>query len=606
VPLLRGCQSIPALRFAPVGMTPERRQTPRALPERAVSSRKPAPFRAMPPAPLTMDSDTPMAKNKPSKLKARLPRGFVDRSASDIRATEAMLSKIKTVYEQYGFDPVETPAFEYTDCLGKFLPDTDRPNAGVFSVQDDDEQWMSLRYDLTAPLARHVAENINEIQLPYRTYRAGWVFRNEKPGPGRFRQFMQFDADSVGAPGVQADAEMCMMMADTMEALGIPRGQYVIRVNNRKVLDGVMEAIGLGGEENAERRLTVLRAIDKLDKFGIEGVRLLLGEGRKDESGDFTKGAGLDSRAINHILFFAQIDGEKSVLVPEDQATQTEKSRGAYSENDEGKMYFESNVATCEQFKTYDMFDTDDYKNGINTLLGLAKIFDIAGYATDRIRIDPSVVRGLEYYTGPVYEAELLFDVTNEKGEVVQFGSVGGGGRYDGLIKRFTGRDVPATGFSIGVSRLMTALKNLGKLQADEVVAPVLVTVMDGEDTAHLARYQKMTQDLRTAGIRAEMYQGNWKKFGNQLKYADRRGCPLAIIQGGDERAEGIVQIKDLIEGKRLSGEIEDNVTWRESRPAQESAPEADLVATVRRMLAAQAEDRAREGAKALAQGRAE
>lgn len=492
-----------------------------------------------------------MAKTPQNKLKARLPRGFVDRSAADIRATDAMLARIREVYERYGFDPVETPAFEYTDCLGKFLPDTDRPNAGVFSVQDDDEQWMSLRYDLTAPLARHVAENINEIQLPFRSYRAGWVFRNEKPGPGRFRQFMQFDADSVGAPGVQADAEMCMMMADTMEALGIPRGSYVIRVNNRKVLDGVMEAIGLGGEENAERRLTVLRAIDKLDKFGMEGVRLLLGEGRKDESGDFTKGAGLDAAQI----------------------AQLENAVGAFSPD-----------------KTIGNATGDE---GLSELGGIQALVTAAGYGPDRIRIDPSVVRGLEYYTGPVYEAELLFDVTNEKGEVVQFGSVGGGGRYDGLIKRFTGRDVPATGFSIGVSRLMTALKNLGKLGHEEVLAPVLVTVMDG-DTESLARYQTMTQALRAAGIRAEMYQGNWKKFGNQLKYADRRGCPLAIIQGADERASGEVQIKDLVEGKRLAGEITDNVTWRESRPAQVSCAEADLVATVRRMLAEQAEDRAK------------
>lgn len=516
-----------------------------------------------------------MAKTKPNKLKARLPRGFVDRSASDIRATDAMLAEIRKVYESYGFDPVETPAFEYTDCLGKFLPDTDRPNAGVFSVQDDDEQWMSLRYDLTAPLARHVSENINEIQLPYRTYRAGWVFRNEKPGPGRFRQFMQFDADTVGAPGVQADAEMCMMMADTMEALGIPRGSYVIRVNNRKVLDGVMEAIGLGGEENAERRLTVLRAIDKLDKFGIEGVRLLLGEGRKDESGDFTKGAGLLARQIeqmeNFLTSYNFVSCSENFRRGENESTILAWAETAFSVN-------------------------STFSEGLEELRIFSSLTDRASYLTDRIMIDPSCVRGLEYYTGPVYEAELLFDVTNEKGEVVQFGSVGGGGRYDGLVKRFTGRDVPATGFSIGVSRLMTALKNLGKLGTQDVLAPVLVTVMDG-DTASLARYQKMTQDLRAAGIRAEMYQGNWKKFGNQLKYADRRGCPLAIIQGSEERGEGVVQVKDLIEGKRLSGEITDNVTWRESRPAQVSVAEADLVVTVARMLAEHAEDRARAGA---------
>lgn len=488
-------------------------------------------------------------KKKPQKLKARLPRGFVDRSAADIRAVDEMVAKIRAVYERYGFDPVETPLFEYTDALGKFLPDSDRPNEGVFSLKDDDEQWMSLRYDLTAPLARYVAENFNEIQLPYRSYRAGWVFRNEKPGPGRFRQFMQFDADTVGASGVQADAEMCMMMADTMEALGIARGDYVIRVNNRKVFDGVLDGIGLSGEDNAGRRLTVLRAIDKLDKFGLEGVRLLLGAGRKDESGDFTKGAGLSEEAIASVLaYLAQDNYEPS---------------------------------------------SDLYTQGIDELGQIEALVRAGGYGADRIKIDPSVIRGLEYYTGPVFEAELTFPVTNEKGETVVFGSVGGGGRYDGLVSRFMGQPVPATGFSIGVSRLMTALKNLGKLGTEEVLAPVVVCVMD-RDIEALGRYQRFTQALRHAGIRAEMYQGNKKNFGDQLKYADRRGAPLAIIQGSSEREAGEVQIKDLIEGKRLSGEIEDNAAWREARVAQVSVPEDALVEKVKEMLAAQAEDRAR------------
>ncbi|MXN66176.1 histidine--tRNA ligase [Stappia sp. GBMRC 2046] len=543
-----------------------------------------------------------MAKVKNNKLKARLPRGFTDRSAADIRATDEMLSKIRTVFERYGFDPVETPAFEYTDCLGKFLPDTDRPNAGVFSVQDDDEQWMSLRYDLTAPLARHVAENINEIQLPYRTYRAGYVYRNEKPGPGRFRQFMQFDADTVGAAGVQADAEICMMAADTMEALGIARGAYVIRVNNRKVLDGVMEAIGLGGEENAERRLTVLRAIDKLDKFGPEGVRLLLGDGRWDGGeegkGDFTRGARLDDEQVDTVMKFTA--GVTHGL-PTSKGGSDRDLGDMKTWSIDGEEYFTDNRTTCLTL-LHSVRDNPLAKEGLNELLQIASLAESAGYGSRRILIDPSVVRGLEYYTGPVYEAELLFDVTNEKGEVVQFGSVGGGGRYDGLVKRFTGRDVPATGFSIGVSRLATALKNLGKLGTDDVVPPVLVTVMDG-DTEALGRYQKMAQALRDHrsddypnGIRAEMYQGNWKKFGNQLKYADRRGCPLAIIQGSDEREAGEIQIKDLIEGKRLSGEITDNVTWRESRPAQVTVKEAELVERVKAMLAEQAEDRAKAG----------
>lgn len=531
-------------------------------------------------------------QKKPQKLKARLPRGFVDRSASDIRAVNEMTSKIRAVYEHYGFDPVETPLFEYTDALGKFLPDSDRPNEGVFSLQDDDEQWMSLRYDLTAPLARHVAENFNEIQLPYRTYRAGYVFRNEKPGPGRFRQFMQFDADTVGAPGVQADAEMCMMMADTLEALGIKRGDYVIRVNNRKVLDGVLDHIGLDGDANVNRRLNVLRALDKLDKFGLDGVEQLLGAGRKDESGDFTKGVDLSHRQIGLLRYFITLryrpyDKNPQLDVLNPVFPYVAEDAPATSEP------VNKDMLTAMAESTYGQ--NVKFAEGVSEFRMMAGIFKAAGYDDGRIIIDPSVVRGLEYYTGPVYEAELLFDVTNEKGEKVVFGSVGGGGRYDGLVSRFMGQPVPATGFSIGVSRLMTALKNLGKLGTEEVIEPVLVTVMDGDVDA-MGRYQRFTQQLRAAGIRAEMFQGNWKKFGNQLKYADRRGCPIAIIQGGDERAQGVVQIKDLIEGKRLSGEIEDNASWREARVAQETVPEAELIEKVKAILAAQAEDRKRAG----------
>ena len=479
--------------------------------------------------------------NKAEKMKARLPRGFVDRHAADIRAVDAMTAKIRAVYELYGFDPVEQPMVEYTDALGKFLPDQDRPNEGVFSFQDDDEQWLSLRYDLTAPLARFVAENFETLPKPYRSYRQGWVFRNEKPGPGRFRQFMQFDADIVGTPdgvrGVAADAEMAMMMADTLEAVGIRRGDYVIRVNNRKVLDGVLEAIGLGGDENAGRRLAVLRAIDKLDKFGPEGVRLLLGKGRLDESGDFTKGAELDEAGIATVLNYIET--------------------GEVADNE-----------------------------GVAELAQIRALVAAAGYDDGRIRIDPSVVRGLEYYTGPVYEAELLFEVPNEKGEIVRFGSVAGGGRYDGLVSRFRGEPVPATGFSIGVSRLTAALKNLGKLEDARTVAPVVVLVMD-KDTESLGRYQRMVASLRQAGIRAEMYLGG-AGMKAQMKYADRRGSPCVVIQGGDERANGEVQIKDLVEGARLSAEIEDNATWRESRPAQFTAKESELVEAVRRVLDAQ------------------
>jgi len=492
-----------------------------------------------------------MAKKnkKPQKLKACLPRGFVDRSVDDIRATNEMMAKIAEVYERYGFDPVETPMFEYTDCLGKFLPDSDRPNEGVFSLTDDDDQWMSLRYDLTAPLARHVAENYNDIQLPYRTYRSGWVFRNEKPGPGRFRQFMQFDADTVGAPGVQADAEMCMMMADVMEALGIKRGDYVIRVNNRKVLDGVMEAIGLGGDENAEKRLNVLRAIDKLDRLGVEGVRELLGEGRTDESGDKTEGVGLGETQIEFII--NTITNQRFV---------------------EGEE--EMNLNELKE-------NSNSFREGFIELDLINSIIKECGYESDRIQVDPSCVRGLEYYTGPVFEAELTFKVKNEKGQEVVFGSVGGGGRYDGLVSRFMGQPVPATGFSIGVSRLMSALKNNGLLDDNNILAPVLVTVMDGDA---MGQYQSYVQQLREAGIRAEMYQGNPNKFGKQLQYADRRGCPIAIIQGSDEREAGKIQLKDLIEGRKQAEAIASNEEWRETRPGQFEIDADNLVTEVKKL----------------------
>jgi len=553
--------------------------------------------------------------DKSDKMKARLPRGFVDRSAEDIRATEKMMATIRGVFELYGFEPVEQPLIEYTDALGKFLPDQDRPNEGVFSFQDDDEQWLSLRYDLTAPTARFVAENFERLPKPYRSYRSGWVFRNEKPGPGRFRQFMQFDADTIGAPTVAADAEMAMMMADVMEALGIKRGDYVIRVNNRKVLDGVLEAIGLGGDANAGRRLTVLRAIDKLDKFGPEGVKLLLGPGRwdggKEGEGDFTKGAGLDADAISiiePILLFKR-DAEEVTIAVEGAEPNTPRFE-AISREALGRKEYPAGAK--EVLDTYGVENASalgyiravffraggDFSANLKSYQGYHELCDIAsmshasGYGGERVLIDPSVVRGLEYYTGPVFEAELLAEIPNDEGQIVRFGSVGGGGRYDGLVSRFRGEPIPATGFSIGVSRLMTALKNLGKLDTSDILAPVVVLVLD-RDTDSLGRYQTMVSALRQAGIRAELYLGG-AGMKAQMKYADRRGAPCVVIQGGDERAKGEVQIKDLIEGARLSAEITDNAAWREGRPAQETVAEDRLVETVQKILAAQAQERGR------------
>ncbi len=491
-----------------------------------------------------------------NKPKARLPRGLADRGGAELVATRAMLEKIRSVYELYGFEGLETPAIEYTDALGKFLPDQDRPNEGVFSFQDDDEQWLSLRYDLTAPLARHVAEHFDKLPKPYRSYRSGYVFRNEKPGPGRFRQFMQFDADTVGAPTVAADAEICMMAADTLEAVGIARGDYVIKVNNRKVLDGVLEAIGLGGEANAGRRLTVLRAIDKLDKIGVDGVRDLLGAGRWEnpeaKSGDFTKGAGLEAEAIDKVLAFVSAGTGVAGLAKLDAV----------------------------------VGDSEAGKAGLTELRDIAALVAAAGYDDGRIVIDPSVVRGLEYYTGPVYEAELTFQVKDEDGRPVRFGSVAGGGRYDGLVARFRGEPVPATGFSIGVSRLLHALAHLGKMECDAKVGPVVVLVMDRD---RVADYMAMVATLRSHGIRAEMYLGG-AGMKAQMKYADKRGAPAVVIQGSNEKEAGEVQIKDLVEGAKIAAGISDHAEYRAARPAQFSVKEADLLDAIRGVLERRAE----------------
>jgi histidyl-tRNA synthetase len=484
-----------------------------------------------------------MTEEKKSLVTPELPRGLIDRAARDIAATEAMMAKIRGVYELYGFEAVETPFIEYTEALGKFLPDLDRPNEGVFSFKDDDERWLSLRYDLTAPLARYVAENYERLAKPYRSYRAGWVFRNEKPGPGRYRQFMQFDADTVGAPSPAADAEICMMAADCLEALGIQRGDYIIKFNNRKLLDGHMDSIGLGGAENAGRRLVVLRAFDKLDRLGLSGVRQLLGAGRKDESGDFTKGAGLNE-------------------------TQVEASISFLNESGGSK-------------------DNNLYSDGESEVKEISDLCHAGGYGEDRIKFDRSVVRGLEYYTGPVFEAELTFETPGEDGKPIRFGSVGGGGRYDGLVARFRGEPVPATGFSIGVSRLLAALRAIKSpiVGAAEKHGPVVVVALDRD---HMADYQRLVAELRQANIAAELYLGSGG-MNAQLKYADRRNSLCAVIQGSNERdAPGgrQVVIRDLTLGAELAKASKDRSDYLELRQrAQQTAPEAELVARVREVL---------------------
>jgi len=494
-----------------------------------------------------------MAKDKtPRRPRAETPKGFRDYFGTDVTERAAMLQTIAGVYHAHGFEALETSAVETVEALGKFLPDVDRPNEGVFAWQDEDKDWMALRYDLTAPLARVYAQHRADLPTPYRRYAMGPVWRNEKPGPGRFRQFYQCDADTVGTPTVAADAEICAMLADVFEVLGLG-GDFIVRVNNRKVLNGVMEVAGVLDPADPERfaaeRGIVLRAIDKLDRLGIEGVRALLGEGRRDESGDFTKGAGLSADQAAVVLGFME----------------ARRDSGAATVARLGELVAGSVTGM----------------QGVSELETMAALLDAQGYGPDRIVIDPATVRGLGYYTGPVFEAELTFEVLDEKGRPRQFGSVAGGGRYDDLVKRFTGESVPATGVSIGVDRLLAALRAKGRAGGVAEAGPVVVTVMDRD---RMAEYLGMAAELRRAGVRAEVYLGNPKQFGNQMKYADKRGAPLAVIQGSDEAARGVVTIKDLVLGARIAA----NATLEEwkDRPAQVECARGDLVARVRAMLA--------------------
>lgn len=493
-----------------------------------------------------------MAKDqkKQPRPKAETPKGFRDYFGADVTERKQMLDRIAEIYHRHGFDPLETSAVETVEALGKFLPDVDRPNAGVFAWQEADVpgggagDWLALRYDLTAPLARVAAQFRNDLPSPYRRYAMGPVWRNEKPGPGRFRQFYQCDADTVGSASVAADAEICAMLATALEHAGIQRGDYLIRINNRKVLNGILDAAGVAEGKPAD---DVLRTIDKFDKVGQEGVRQLLTSGRKDESGAFIEGVGLTSEQAAPVLAFLTSKGA-------DNAETLANLSAAVGQSEIGA-------------------------EGVDELSQIADMLAAMGVGADRAIIDPSIVRGLGYYTGPVFEAELTFEILDEKGRKRQFGSVAGGGRYDGLVERFTGQKVPATGISIGVDRLLAALRAKG-LMGGQGQGPVIVTVMDRD---RMADYQAMATELRAAGIRAEVYLGNPKNFGNQLKYADKRQSPVAIIQGGDEAARGVVQIKDLVLGAKIAAEasLEE---WK-AQPAQTEVSREGLVAEVRRIL---------------------
>jgi histidyl-tRNA synthetase len=487
-----------------------------------------------------------MTIDAPPRPRARAPRGFQDRRADALAAEADILAAVSRVYDSYGFERLDTGAFEYADALGKFLPDADRPNDGVFALRDDDEQWMALRYDLTAPLARFAAEHWETLPKPFRRYAHGPVWRDEKPGPGRYRQFLQCDADTVGSDRPEADAEIIAMAVEGYAAAGLPATAYTLRINNRKLLNGLLTAAGV---QDPARKLAVLRAVDKLDRLGTDGVTALLGAGRRDESGAFTPGAGIGAAAIDAVLAFlaAAMPGRAATL---DRLAQV---IGGSAEGDEG-------------------------------LAELGRIGDALarlGVGEDRALFDPSIVRGLEYYTGAVFEAELAM-AGADGAEPARLGAIGGGGRYDDLVARFTGQRVPATGFSFGVSRLAAALA-ASAATAARARGPVVVLALDA---GLMGEYFALAGELRAAGVAAEVYLGA-SGMRAQMKYADRRLAPAAVILGGDEMAAGTVTIKDLDLGRALAEGVADNQAWRADRPGQVTAPRADLVAQVRRIVEA-------------------
>ena len=494
-----------------------------------------------------------MSLEKKKKIKPQRPRGFEDLSGNDINELSHLRNSIQEVYSLYGFDQLETGIIEYSDVIGSFLPDQERPNEGVFSFEDDDSKWVSLRYDLTSGLARYVAENYDSLPKPYRRYQSGWVFRNEKPGPGRFRQFFQIDADTVGAENALSDAEMCMMFSDAIQSTGIETGNYVIRLSNRKILDGIIDSLNIkGNSSSSDINLSIMRSIDKLDRLGLSGVEQLLGNGRKDESGDFTKGTGLEKSNINQIISFLEIGIDSKKLSRNECLNKLSNQ-------------FESNSIFTE---------------ALEELNQITKIINAAGYDENKIIIDPSVVRGLGYYTGPVYEADLTFDMETDKG-IEKFGSVGGGGRYDDLVARLKGVSVPSTGISVGVSRLSSALKYLNKTKNNENGLSVVVLVMDKDKRSE---YYQIALNLRKEGIVSECYSGDGGMKA-QLKYADKRNARLAIIIGEDEAASNSATIKDLIAGKKVSNKISDNQEWRSGKDTQKTVPIDDLISNVKSIL---------------------
>ena len=472
-------------------------------------------------------SCTKTMNKKNFKPTSELPNGFADRQEEELLIRDLLISNIKKIMSKYGFQYLETPSFEYTDSIGKFLPDKDRPSEGVFSFEDDNK-WLSLRYDLTAPLARYAAKNFDSLPRPFKRFQLGTVWRNEKPGPGRFREFLQFDADYIGTSNLFSDAELCFLISEILKSCGLEKSEFIIKISNRKLSKGLLEKLSITDEQ---KQSITLRAIDKLDRVGTEGVQYLLGKGRKDKSGDFTKGAELEETQVNEIINFLNI-----------------------------KNLSDKNFERIREIAA----DNKSMNDGIKELEIMKKYFSLFNF-TNYI-FDPTVVRGLEYYTGPIFEANLSFGVKNNKGQEIEFGSVGGGGRYDDLVKRFNNQDCPSTGISVGLDRLIYAILQKKKIKTEKK-NPVLICVFDEK---YMDFYIKILNMLRSENISAEIYSGS-SNIKSQFKYADKRGCDFVILCGDDEVSKNVVTIKNLNIGKQMSENIKDRSEWKQSTDAQKT-----------------------------------
>ena len=518
----------------------------------------------------------------PQKIK-----GFRDIDPNLTLLKQQIITSAGAVYKRYGFDHWDTPVLEYADCLGKYMPDVEAVDQGVYSFRNPEiepvydtegrelkdgngrtimeQHYLAMRYDLTAPLARKYSEDLlskfkrkqilnGQASKPLlKRFQYGPVFRYElKLTPGRFREFWQLDFDTVGSSDVTVDAECCMILSEALEAIGLARGTYVVKVNNRKILKGLLASLGV--TTDAEET-DILRVVDKYDKIGLDNVRRELGDGRKEASGSPIKGLGLSPALANGICDFL----------------------GQFVTDDPTKLPPRKEVLSQM------VIDHPIAQEGLEELKLIDEVLTALGFDEERVVFDPTFVRGMAYYTGPIFEVESLLVIKNKKGKPSRVGSICGGGRYDGLVENLLGIKVPAVGASIGVDRL-AALLEMADAMPEPEDGPVFISFFDSQLTVE---YQKMAYELRQAGIRTEVYCGPYKKgskaLQRQLKYADSRKCPVAIMLGSNEVEQGIVSVRNLKLGAKLAKTVTDKKEWQ--RQGQTEVKREDLIAFIQNIV---------------------